>query len=450
MRIAVAVLTAALLAGCAPQSVPGSAVESPFSDPAKVAGLPVTTGESGVRPGAPEPVRMPENTDGGAADRLAALALTDVEQYWAGRFPEAFRRDYEPVDRIVSFDSGGPNRNLCGLDTAGLVNAFYCPSDRDVVAWDRGRLLPSLGGISTVVVLAHEVGHAVSSRLGVNGQVPGIVKEQQADCYTGNFFRWVAEGRSARFQLSTGPGLNQVLATLFSIRDAVGTGIEAGEAHGTAFDRVTAFQIGFSEGPQRCAAIDFREIQRRSTQQVFGPGDEDRGRGEGNLRVDDSQALADLRTTLRAAFPGAEVRFDDTCRGSSPAAFCPGRVGIDLAALVRKSRIGDFAAFASVTSRYALAVQEQAGLGVEGVVPGLRTACLTGWWAATIVRGRGAALELSPGDLDEAVAELLEPDSLIAADGAGGSIPSGFARVDAFRTGFLSPADTCTIRFTDR
>lgn len=445
-----AVLTAVLLAGCATERVPGTAVDSPAADPTSVAGLPITEGENGVKPGAPGPARTPENTDGGPVDAVAALALTDVEDYWAEQFPAVFGRDYQRVDRIVSFDSGGANLRLCDVDTAGLVNAFYCARDEDVLAWDRGELLPALGEVSSVVVLAHEVGHAVGARLGVDGQTPGIVKEQQADCYTGTYFRWVAEGRSTRFRISTGAGLNGVVATLFSIRDSAGTSFDADGAHCTAFDRVTAFQLGFSEGPRRCAAIDFREVQGRSTQQVFGPGDEDQGRGEGNLRVDDSQALADLRTSLRNAFPEVEVRFDDRCRGTAPAAHCPGAVGVDVPALVRKGRLGDFAAFASVASRYALAVQEAAGLPVEGLVSGQRTVCLTGWWAATIARGRGAALELSPGDLDEAVAELLGPDSLIAADARGTSIPSGFARVDAFRTGFLGPAGTCAIRFPER
>ncbi|WP_236809179.1 neutral zinc metallopeptidase [Amycolatopsis albispora] len=65
-----------------------------------------------------------------------------------------------------------------------------------------------------------------------------------------------------------------------------------------------------------------------------------------------------------------------------------------------------------------------------------RTACLTGFWAATLTAG--TALRLSPGDLDEAVAEMLAPDSLIAADARGAALPAGFARVAAFRDGFAA------------
>ncbi|HWO67772.1 MAG TPA: neutral zinc metallopeptidase [Umezawaea sp.] len=445
--LVVAAVSAALLAGCA-QSVPGRAGESSRLDPLKVAGLAITTGDSGPRPGAPEADRKAGNSDGGAIDRLATSAVADVEGYWESQFPDRFDLDFEPVRQLVSYDSRGPNLRLCGTDTQGLVNAFYCAGE-DVVAWDRGKLLPSLDPISAVAVLAHEMGHAVQFRLGAGGNAPSIVKEQQADCYAGNYFRWVAEGNSERFQLSTGPGLNQILTTLFAIRDSAGSAFDAQGAHGTAFDRVTAFGFGFAEDPQRCARIDLEEIGRRSTQDVFGEQDGDIGFGAGNLRVDDQQALLDLKNSLAAAFPGSAVAWNGRCATTSPAGYCAdGAVGIDLGALVEVSRIGDFAAFGAVASRYAVAVQESMGLSVEGVVAGQRTACLTGLWASTIVRSRKAPLELSPGDLDEAIVELLSRNSLIAGDAKGTTIPSGFARVEAFRDGFLNgSAQSCTTRY---
>ncbi|MET1072119.1 MAG: neutral zinc metallopeptidase [Umezawaea sp.] len=445
--VLIAAVSAALLAGCA-QSVPGKASDSPRLDPLKVAGLEITTGDSGLRPGAPASDRKAQNGDGGAIDQLATSAVADVEGYWEEQFPVSFDQDFEPVRQLVSYDSRGANLRLCGTDTKGLVNAFYCSSD-DVVAWDRGQLLPSFDPISSVAVLAHEMGHAVQFRLGGGGNAPSIVKEQQADCYAGNYFRWVAEGKSARFQVSTGTGLNQILATLFAIRDSAGSEFDTQGAHGTAFDRVTAFQFGFAEDPRRCARIDLAEITKRSTQEAFGEEDEDVGFGQGNLRVDDEAELLNLKETLRAAFPGVQVRWDGECKDTTPSSYCSGGVvGIDLAALVRLGAIGDFAAFGSVASRYAVAVQDSKGLAIDGVVAGQRTACLTGLWASTIVRARDAKLAISPGDLDEAVVELLSRDSLIAGDAKGATIPSGFARVEAFRDGFLTgSADTCTTRY---
>ncbi|GAA3432900.1 neutral zinc metallopeptidase [Kutzneria kofuensis] len=450
---AVAVLTA----GCSTVVAGTGAVERP--DPNQVAGLAVTTGDSGPRPGVADAGLPVANSDGSAVDKLAANAVADVQAFWEKELPADFGKEFAPVKGLVSYDSTGPALKVCNSSTAGLVNAFYCQAD-DSVSWDRGQLLPrlddSFGPMAVVAVLAHELGHAVQFRLGsVNQATPTIVKEQQADCYAGTFFRNVAEGRSPHFQLSTGPGLNQILATLFFIRDSAGTSAQADGAHGDAFDRVTAFQLGFSNGAKRCAQIDVREVQNRITEQQFAPDDRDQGLGKGNLRVSDQSALRDLQTTLRAAFPRSDARIvagQQSCsdaKTTSPAAYCPGTntISLDLTNLVRigtpprqgaKGGIGDFAAFAEIASRFALAVEHSTGHTVDGPSTGQLTACLTGMWAGTITPGHQGALQLSPGDLDEAVAEMLMGSSLIAADVNGATVPSGFARVQAFRDGFTS------------
>jgi hypothetical protein len=113
--------------------------------------------------------------------------------------------------------------------------------------------------------------------------------------------------------------------------------------------------------------------------------------------------------------------------------------------------IGDFAAFAEVGSRYALSMEHGRGLPLDGTEPGLRTACLTGAWAS-FTRHRTDdnpqnQLRLSVGDLDEAVAELLSPHGLIAADVSGTQVPAGFARVEAFRVGYTQGSKPCTEQF---
>lgn len=457
----VVLLAVTLLAGCT-QTVAGTGGVERWTS-TKVAGLDITTGDSGPRPGVGDSRLTALGGDRGAIDQLALNAIDDVQKYWSEQLPASFGKRFEPVGRLVSYDSAGAGVDVCQTSTAGLVNAFYCAAD-DTVAWDRGQLLPTLddsfGPMSVVAVLAHELGHAVQFRLGAAGgvtaQTSSIVKEQQADCYAGNFFRWVAEGNAPHFQISTGPGLNQILSTLFFIRDSAGTGFDAEGAHGNAFDRVSAFQFGFGDGPVRCARIDEAEVRGRITQQASG--EQDNAGDDGNLRVDDRDALAALQETLRTVFTAAGSTPPRITVGAaacadagrtSPASYCPSTntIGLDLAELVRigtapqrgsRGGIGDFAAFAEVASRYALALQQSAGYPLRGLAAGQRTACLTGVWAGAIVAGRGEALQLSPGDLDEAVAEMLTPDSVIAADVDGASVPSGFARVEAFREGFSS------------
>ncbi|MDU0289689.1 neutral zinc metallopeptidase [Saccharothrix longispora] len=460
------------LTGCT-QLVSGQG-RSERPDVSKVSGLEITTGESGPKPGVPDADLQVENGDGGEMDRLAINTLADVEAYWAEQLPAKFDVEFTPVKRLVSYDSNGKGVDICRTNTAGVANAFYCSLD-DSIAWDRGELLPMLddafGPMSVVTVLAHEMGHAVQYKLGdkggVNQATPTIIKEQQADCYAGNFFRWVAEGKSEHFRISTGPGLNQVLATMFFIRDAAGTSAEKQGAHGSAFDRVSAFQFGFAGDPTRCAAIDEAEVKARITQQKFDAQDEDQGFGKGNLKVDDPRYLDLLEQSLKDAYaesgatPPTFTTEEDDCQDAaetSPASYCPATnsVSIDLPDLVKigtppkrgqKGGIGDFAAFAEIASRFALSIQKATGYSLEGPAAGLRTACLTGAWAGTTTESE-ARLRLSSGDLDEAVAELLADKSLIAADVNGTVVPSGFARVEAFRDGFFEGSGLCTRKYS--
>lgn len=427
-HVAGLVVALLLLTGCT-RTITGTPTAEQWN-PTRAAGLPITSGPSGERPGVRPSQVSVHGTDNGRIDRLAADAVDDVQAYWGKVLP-----GYRPVIYVSSYDSRSSTGSLCGQDTKGLVNAFYCGND-DSIEWDRGVLLPTLahdfGDMSVVAVLAHELGHAVQTRLGAAG-TSSIVREQQADCYAGSYFRYVAQGDSPRFQISTGPGLNDILSTLSFIRDTPGTSAESPEAHGTAFDRVTAFQLGFGDGVSRCESIDAAEVNRRVTPSEEGPAVPD-------LAVSDPAARRDLQTTIKSAFgtPVAPFTTDSACSGRYPAGFCraDNSVALNLPGLSEIS--GDFAAFGEIVSREALSVQQAHGLSLTGLVAAQRTACLTGLWAGSIVPSHRQALELSPGDLDEAVAELLADDSLIAADETGAAVPSGFARVEAFRAGYAA------------
>lgn len=467
-----AIACAALVGGCS-QAISGTPTTFGSYSTTDVAGLPVTDGPSGPREGVPDAELPVEGSDGGEMDRLARNAVADVSAYWAEVFPDTFGTEFQPVKRLASYDSGGAGIRLCGESTAGLANAFYCPSE-DVIAWDRAELLPmldnSFGPMAVVTVLAHEMGHAVQHRAGTaTGNDPVIVLEQQADCFTGAFFRHVAEGSSEHFEVSTGPGLNQVMGVLNYIRDAPGdSGFTGANAHGSAFDRVTAFQYGFSEGPKRCAAMDVADVKQRTTQFQFWKDGQD-----SDLPVD-AATLAAVEESLREVFrdTGAEppeiVTERTSCGGvptTSPASYCPdtNTVSLDVAELQRiaqpptknaeSSGYGDFAAYAQVASRYALSVQHAAGLSLDDEQAGLRTACLVGSWSGLLIedpigqRNPVGTLRVAPGDVDEGVAALLGEDSLIAADLSGDQVPTGFARVEAFRIGFQEGISPCTTKY---
>ncbi len=80
----------------------------------------------------------------------------------------------------------------------------------------------------------------------------------------------------------------------------------------------------------------------------------------------------------------------------------------------------------------------------------MRTACLTGVanrdMSDPVRLPSGQSLQLTAGDLDEAVAGLLT-NGWAASGNDGESVPAGFTRIMAFRSGLTSNPDQCYQRF---
>ena len=220
VRLAALGATLLLLAGCG-GTVDGKATSSLW-DPNRVAGLPVTDGASGIRSNAPEPTGTVQNTDGGQIDKLALLSINDIEEYWSLHYSPGLNGTFKPVDRLVSFDPHEHGPDVCGESSYHQVNAMYCNGDRSI-SWDRSVLLPTaakfFGDLAVTGVLAHEYGHAIQRMAGlVSKKSTTLVLEQQADCFAGDYMRWVAEGSSSRFELSTGDGLNAASGAVVGTR----------------------------------------------------------------------------------------------------------------------------------------------------------------------------------------------------------------------------------------
>jgi predicted metalloprotease len=456
---------------CAPNMIQGRAA-SMLYDPDRVGGLPAAGGLSGVRPDAPPPQGLVEQTDGGDNDRLALLAVNDIQEFWTSTYPQFFAGEYRPVSAARSYDAGNPaSGRVCGTTVIySDPNASYCLRD-DSISWDRGILIPDarkyFGDVSVAAVLAHELGHAVQTRAHtVHRLSRTIVKEQQADCFAGVYLHWVAQGRSTRFALNTTDGLDHVLAGGITLRDPVDESEKAPGAHGSALDRIGAFQEGFDGDAATCAAIDKNEIARRHVGLPPALQDYSSSNAEAGEMSITENSLALLMETLTQIFhpekvPTLTVGGDSTCadaRPSPPASYCPATnaVNVDLAGLQRigtyadnQSREllqGDDTAFSVVTSRYMLAVQHQQGVALTGERAALRTACLTGVaqrdMATPVALPSGRTLVLNAGDLDEAISGLLT-NHLVASDTNGDSVPAGFTRITAFRSGLVGDTTQC-------
>jgi predicted metalloprotease len=471
----IATCSVVLLAACT-TTLQGKAV-SVFDDPFHVAGMPATDGPTGLRDDASGPARVVQGTDGGEIDELSRQAVSDIEEYWETAYGETFDSQFTPVEALISWDANGfDDASFCGEDTYGLVNAAFCFDD-ETIGWDRGELLPALrdayGDMGMAMVLAHEYGHAVQFQAGLKSKgTPTLVAEQQADCFAGGYMRWVAEGKSPRFTLSTGEGLNNVLAAVIAFRDPLLTegDPEAGfDEHGSAFERLSAFQFGFTDGPSACAAIDMREIgQRRGDLPVLLPEDQT---GELAITEESVQSVVDAMGILftpakppQLSFKAPDAERCPDARPSPPVSFCPATntIVVDMAELEVMGAqsessdgpglaSGDNTAYSVLVSRYMQAIQHaRGGLVLNNAEAALRTACLTGVatvkMSKTVTTPDGNTIALTAGDVDEAVSGILT-NGLAASDVNGESVPSGFSRIDAFRVGVLGDADRCFKRF---
>ena len=460
-----------LIAGCA-STTQGGAV-SPLYDPFRAGGLPAQDGPSGIREDAPAPDGDVQGTDGGDADRLATLGVDDVADFWRQNYAEAFTGSCCPIQHLVSYNSESPSSpQICGGDTYDNPNALFCPPD-NLIAWDRGVLVPIgqqfFGDTSIAALLAHEYGHAVQAMAHlVDDDTTTLVSEQQADCLAGTYVRWVAEGRSPRFRLSTGDGLNHVLAGVLTLRDPTYAAADAPfleQGHGTALDRISAFQIGFTSGAAECGKIDMAEIDARRGDVPLTLPDESTGEpasGDVEVTQDVVTSLVEVLGEVYRPTAPPKLSFDapqcPDATPSPPASYCPdsNTIFVDVAALAEMGKPadrqdyallqGDNSALSVVTSRYALAVQHDRGEPLDSAAAALRTACLTGFAQSAMSQDKGLALALTAGDLDEAVAGLLT-NGLVASNVNGETVPAGFTRIVAFRSGLGGDEELCYHRF---
>lgn len=453
-----------------PTSIPGQAVSMRY-DPFRVSGLPVTDILSGPKVPLPQRLDRVAYSDGSDIDRLALLAIDDIEQFWSQHYRASLDGSFSPVLSLASIDTTDPNGSgVCGADPPAFeMNAAYChPSD--VIAWDRVDLLPIarnyFGDMAVNGILAHEYGHAVQWQAGlVSEETPILVREQQADCLAGVYLRWVAEGRSSRFALNTTAALDRVIAGAIAMRDPISSFSffsDAEDGHGTALDRVSALQQGFDVGAHACSQMTLAEIDVRRgalPAELFDPASP----ASDMTITDDTLATLfdDLDRILDPAEPPALATRAQECQTTvaQPVVYCAptNTVVVDVAALERIGTPadethqvllqGDNTAISMVISRYVLALQRERGLGIDSPVAAMRTACLTGTVQRRMAdNGSGIGMSLGAGDLDEAISGLLT-SGLTASDVDGFVVPSGFTRITAFRAGLLGDADGCFRRF---
>lgn len=442
-RLALLLLAVAMLTGC---------VRTIAGQPVPAEGMPQ----------GPASTSFIQGGGGGEIDHLAAAGLTDMHSYWREHFEDIRGEPWIPLTGgFHSVAAGGPAPPC--LQQAGDIEgtAYYCPG-ADAIAWDRDTLLPALterfGEAAVVIVLAHEMGHAVQHRLRPDRELPAagdptILTEAMADCYAGSFLGWAVDGNAEHLDIDRDE-LDLALGALVTFRDPVGTATGGAAAHGSAFDRVASFQAGFEHGPRLCAGFSRanREFTWARITGLTGPA---AGGGPplpdlvGSIAADLDAYFARVVTQRGGQWAAPQLRVTDhtpDCSGEQgPVAFCPGGGTIQLDGSGELARlhavVGDYAPGVLLASRYALAARDALGRSIDGRVAASSALCLAGAYTGDLL-ARGEGSGLSGGALDEAVQLVLARD-YAALDARGEGRTTGFERVATFRTGTLNGADAC-------
>jgi predicted metalloprotease len=401
-------------------------------------------------------------------DLPTVLEATQVSlrEYWSNEFERVYDKPFR--DLAGGWQPKTPesppwtcqNQRLTYKDIRG--NAFYCGGKKDdYIAYDEAFLLPQLnksfGALTPAVVLAHEMGHAIQARAGVDA--PSILIELQADCFAG---AWVADVQSS----DTAPvaidasALDASVRAIPVLRDQPGTPATNPQAHGLGFDRVNAFQTGYENGAARCATFPKGDVV--VTELPFSTPEEAATGGNIDLteavpfftshldafwaanlqQLSSGASYSPPRRAVRRIPPLPDCPHDSGYDRAAVTAYCDPSNTVALATtpLVRLyAAIGDMAPGAAMSLSWARAAQDQADLSTTGDDAELQRVCFTGAWIAEIASGT-SPVRLSPGDVDEVLVSVLSP---LSPSEAPRVESTSFERTDALRAGLLEGLGAC-------
>jgi predicted metalloprotease len=310
------------------------------------------------------------------------------------------------------------------------------------------------------------MGHAIQARHGIlDGQFITFVTEQQADCFAGAYTQHVQQGGSKQFTVELSD-LDNAIGGFLLIRDPVGTDtVNDVSAHGSAFQRINAFEDGLQGGPETCK--NYEQENFNFVPEVFDPGDIEHTVDLPFPKVE-PLVIANLEGFWTAAFSGlheswqrAKINAFDpadgvTCDGSTKKGddakglvfYCPADDSLnwdEKFLMPAVYELGDLAEAVVIANEYSTRAQHLAGLPTGTLDARLQADCFTGVWVATTKTSEinntlppEDVVTLSPGDLDEAVSAFLEFGKETASESGNSTAGTAFQHLDAFRTGFFT------------
>jgi predicted metalloprotease len=417
-------------------------------------------------------------------DELLLAVMTDLEIWWTEQYPLIYGEQFEPLQGEVYAAYPGRPDDLpgCGTPRTTYVEvqefvAFYC-GEGDFMVYDDGEdgllaeLATTYGASSIGTVLAHEFGHAIQLRSGaLDRSLPTVLTEQQSDCFAGAWTRRASRGEAATLRFSDADVRAGLLA-MTRVSDPVGLNQFEPGGHGSAFDRVGAFQVGFNNGPAICSGILDDPLPLVPNEFTIGDLGQARA-GDAAFGFEENQLLDFIPTdlnlywdvelavkipaldglTLVAVQSTADVSCNDL-RGDFErgAALCPASDEVyfnEPEAFELYDVFGDFSVGYILGWAWSEAAQLALETGLQGEPRELLNDCLTGAWVKTVVpidfqlpqpRPEERTVSVSAGDLDEAIQTVILLADLSSDDNILGS---AFEKIDAFRQGVIGGLDAC-------
>jgi predicted metalloprotease len=436
---------------------------------------------------------------GGPFDTQVKNALSDVFDFWKVEFPAiSGGRPFQPLKgglwsvdglKVAQTGNAGPaSAEACVAHNPSFIvdNGAFCILD-DSIAWDRSpqhlfaQLADKYGPLMVALVFAHEVGHAISYRLGVfNQHLPTIDTESQADCAAGAWAAYAMQDKAAHFRDITPAKLDQALEGFLDGRDAT-PGTPTDVSHGNGFDRLSAVADGIDRGASYCFSSGYFKSRvfterpyARESDFVSGgntPIDQVLKAGKNNLFVEDlNRYWTNAAKSIGKTFTPVQIAEAEhpPCLPATEFGYCPDDntvyynsafaheayyslpdvkgTGTDGNVVLVSNQPADFALGVLFAIGWGMAVRHQffdRTLDDRGALEA--AICYTGAYAKDINLAEDPTntrfILLSPPDLDEATSSMLDQVGKPVAFGARGT--SGLDRIQAFVKGYRDGLSGC-------
>jgi predicted metalloprotease len=449
---------------------------------------------------APDAALQVNGDSGGAFDTSVKNALSDIFDFWRGEFPKVsggksltpLKGGLYSVDGLKVAETEqveGPAKHeacMAREPTFIVDNGAFCTLD-DSIAWDRApshlfpRLADKYGPLMVALVFAHEVGHAISYRLGIfdRDDLRTIDTESQADCAAGAWAAWALKGNAPHFRDITPQTLDDALEGFLDGRDST-PGTPNDISHGNGFDRLSALADGIDKGASYCFSNGYFASRSYTERPFTDPADYAAGGNQsiaetvdpnGGLVTDLNRFWTSAAKSISKSFRPVKVAEATHPKCGTPArsefGYCPddNTVYYDAAfahdayyslptvvadphtgnVTLLDDQPGDFALGVLFSIAWGMAVRHQLfGRSLDGQDALLAAVCYTGSYAkdVNVAQGtHGQKLILSPSDLDEATSAMLDEVGKAQAFGARGT--TGLDRIQAFVKGYRGGLSVC-------